>query len=82
MARKNSLLSRVLLIDDRRFFIRQDFYDELASVECEYSIKYLTCAFFAILSDTEPNMGDSFGYFPLFAARSFLAMRMKLRECA
>ena len=63
-------------------FIRPDFYDEVTSMRCDYSIKYLTCVFLVILSDTTFNMGDIFCYFPLYAASIFWAMRMKLREGA
>ena len=49
-------------------FIRPDFYDELTSIRCDYLIKHLTCVFLVILSDKTVDMGDTFCYFPLYAA--------------
>ena len=63
-------------------FIRPDFYEELTSVRCDYSRKYITCVLFVILSDTTDNICGTFCHFSLFAASIFLAMQMKLREGA
>ena len=63
-------------------FIRPDFYNELTSMRRDYSRKYLTCAFFVILSDTTVDICDTFCHFPPYAASIFWAMQMKLREGA